>query len=286
MDVPSYKPVEKINFDGFPGHYHFVQLEPASHIGEIRYRQSGNVLLQTTRYCCESITVGTAGVDRVAIAVKLSNASKLGVIGRGREVHRIVTFAGDSPVVMRASGGGEFACFYVNCRMLEDCYPDLRDNMLTRNCIFEITDEFRKTIADEVLKLVNNPMLSLDSGTMRIVGRILAEIENKKDRFKPDTQIRYVESAIFALIKSADSNEITTVAEMAANAACSQRTLQYAFQRHLGVSPKQFLSLFRLTEFRRRLVFDPNNETNIAYKMGYTNLSRIKRTLREFFLPF
>ena len=237
MDVPSYKPVEKINFDGFPGHYHFVQLEPASHIGEIRYRQSGNVLLQTTRYCCESITVGTAGVDRVAIAVKLSNASKLGVIGRGREVHRIVTFAGDSPVVMRASGGGEFACFYVNCRMLEDCYPDLPDNMLTRNCIFEITDEFRKTIADEVLKLVNNPMLSLDSGTMRIVGRILAEIENKKDRF-------------------------------------------------LGVSPKQFLSLFRLTEFRRRLVFDPNNETNIAYKMGYTNLSRIKRTLREFFLPF
>ncbi len=70
----------------------------------------------------------------------------------------------------------------------------------------------------------------------------------------------------------------TDPAALCAAAAVSPRTLEYAFQENLGLSPAVFIRRLRLHALRRELLASALGEstvTDLAYHLGFTQLGRL-----------
>ncbi|MEU2424901.1 AraC family transcriptional regulator [Streptomyces sp. NPDC007851] len=73
------------------------------------------------------------------------------------------------------------------------------------------------------------------------------------------------------------------LSDLADRAGLSLRGLQYTFQRHLGMSPMQYLRGVRLDRAREDLQAGVGTVSDIAYQWGFTNLGRFARAYRERF---
>jgi AraC family transcriptional regulator, ethanolamine operon transcriptional activator len=73
---------------------------------------------------------------------------------------------------------------------------------------------------------------------------------------------------------------------LCAVAGASQRTLEYAFQERLGLSPAAFIRQLRLHALRRELLASRLGEssvTELAYHLGFTQLGRLAGDYRRVF---
>jgi AraC-like DNA-binding protein len=80
------------------------------------------------------------------------------------------------------------------------------------------------------------------------------------------------------------AHEDITIADIAAAAYVTIRTVQLAFRCHLNCTPTAYLRRVRLDCAHRQLMAaDPQREsvTAVAYRWGFTNLSRFAATYRE-----
>lgn len=80
------------------------------------------------------------------------------------------------------------------------------------------------------------------------------------------------------------AHEDITTADIAAAAYVTIRAVQLAFRRHLNCTPTAYLRRVRLDRAHRQLMAaDPQREsvTAVAYRWGFTNLSRFAATYRE-----
>ncbi|WP_017444854.1 helix-turn-helix domain-containing protein [Gayadomonas joobiniege] len=76
-----------------------------------------------------------------------------------------------------------------------------------------------------------------------------------------------------------------TVGALIEVAFVSRRTLQYCMQSCLGLSPKQYISLLRLNQIRRRFL-DPDESKNIselAFEHGYFHLGQFGQDYKRLF---
>lgn len=76
------------------------------------------------------------------------------------------------------------------------------------------------------------------------------------------------------------------VTDLCAAVGVSGRVLRYAFERELGVTPKQYLTTRRLNEARRALLAASPGETtvtDVAYGVGFTHLTRFAACYRGMF---
>lgn len=69
-------------------------------------------------------------------------------------------------------------------------------------------------------------------------------------------------------------SEPLTLADLAAAAGCSARTLTTAFGEHLGVSPMTYLRHLRLERVREDLLATDDPVGSVAYRWGFTHLGR------------
>ena len=86
-------------------------------------------------------------------------------------------------------------------------------------------------------------------------------------------------------IRHTDLSVLSTP-DLASAAGVSRRTLEYAFQEQLGLSPGSFIRLLRLHGLRRELLARQLGEstiTDVAYHLGFTQLGRLAR---EYHLTF
>lgn len=82
-----------------------------------------------------------------------------------------------------------------------------------------------------------------------------------------------------------------TVSSLCSIAGVSERTLQYAFQEHYGVSPKTFLRNFRLNGVRRELKkchYSTTKVNDVASLWGFWHMGQFAADYRKLFgeLPF
>ena len=75
------------------------------------------------------------------------------------------------------------------------------------------------------------------------------------------------------------------VSELVESARCSARTLRYAFEEEMGVSPKMYLKSRRLLELRRRLLSAGTGMTvsEVAAELGYSHLGQLAADYRGMF---
>lgn len=81
----------------------------------------------------------------------------------------------------------------------------------------------------------------------------------------------------------ANSDQPIRLTDLAADLGVGLRSLQYAFQRHVGCSPRDFLMRCRLERARERLTSVEGDETvaAIALEVGFGDLAHFSRSYRE-----
>lgn len=115
---------------------------------------------------------------------------------------------------------------------------------------------------------------------------ILCLTKERPKYSKPSPQKRY---AIVRRIREyIESNTYTdiTVRDLCKVAAVSERTLRYAFEENLGVSPKAFVNFIRLNRVRRDLRnTDPSEKSisDIANRWGFWHLGQFASDYRKHF---
>jgi AraC-like DNA-binding protein len=77
--------------------------------------------------------------------------------------------------------------------------------------------------------------------------------------------------------------EAPSVETLAGQAGMSRRSLERAFRDQLGVSPRQHLEDLRMVEARRRLLAGAESVTEIAFDVGYKDLSHFIRAYQAAF---
>lgn len=132
---------------------------------------------------------------------------------------------------------------------------------------------------------LGNPFMvrSLESELLETLSTCIAD-SNPDDRLRPPSGHRiYVRNAL-AYVEQ--STEPLTVMDLARAAGVSQRTIDYAFQNILNMTPCAYLQRYRLNALHRDLkVADPSHSTitGIAQKWGFGHAGRLSNAYRKLF---
>ena len=88
------------------------------------------------------------------------------------------------------------------------------------------------------------------------------------------------------IIIEAMAGEPFTMQHLCREAGASERTLQYAFQDHFGLSPRKFINIARLNTVRRALLAaDPTTDkvSDLAAHRGYWHSGQFAADYRHLF---
>jgi transcriptional regulator GlxA family with amidase domain len=120
---------------------------------------------------------------------------------------------------------------------------------------------------------------SLEQGFVERLSCLLMSDSPTHRRPAPGARSRGLNQAIDKL-RSAPTEKIT-ISDLCQCAGVSRRTLEYAFQEQLGMSPVRYLRLRRLHAVRHELMLAQNNDrtvTEVAIKNGFVDLGRFAQS--------
>ncbi len=188
----------------------------------------------------------------------------------------------------------------------------LTEEKLNQSCISLELPDIRTLINNDEAFLCNSPKLaesrvwllsiynelvsmadrSLSMGYMNHIEQELADrlISIFAERHQPVRQ-KLLRKRDIALLSAKDciaesDMGILTVPELCGVAGVSERTLEYAFREHYGLTPKKFLLLHRLNNARRQLrMADPKTSqvTEIARQHGFWHMGAFGADYKKLF---
>ena len=150
----------------------------------------------------------------------------------------------------------------------------------------------RKSISELLSNIDLNSHLMTESQIQyeveyEIPKSIILSLEKvSRNENKPSPRSRYM--AVKRVREYIESNTLTdfTVRDLCKAAEVSERTLRYAFEESLGVSPKSFVNMIRLNRVRRDLRnSDPSdkNISDIANRWGFWHMGQFASDYRKLF---
>lgn len=153
-------------------------------------------------------------------------------------------------------------------------------------------EEVRKTLSNVLNEItLASPRMTQDQFQYQIEYEIpralvLALSKGSRNRKKPSPYSRYL--ALRRVREYIDSNtfEDVTVRDLCKVSGVSERTLRYAFEENLGVSPNNFIKMFRLNRVKRDLrMTDPSdkNISDIANRWGFWHMGQFASDYRKLF---
>jgi AraC-like DNA-binding protein len=126
-----------------------------------------------------------------------------------------------------------------------------------------------------------NSDVGLDEIGQVLASRFVEVVSGKPRKFSPDAvrdRRRAVETALWI---DANSHHQINLDDAAAQAGISPFHFLRLFSQALGVTPHQYLVRSRLRHAARRLVDDDSPITDIAYDVGFADLSNFVRTFHR-----
>jgi AraC-like DNA-binding protein len=123
--------------------------------------------------------------------------------------------------------------------------------------------------------------IGLDEIGQMLASRLVEAVSGKPRKFGPDTtrdRRRAVETALWI---DANSHRPINLEDAAAEAGISPFHFLRLFSQALGVTPHQYLVRSRLRHAARRLADDDSTVTDIAYDVGFADLSNFVRTVHR-----
>lgn len=278
-----FEHVENVSSDTFPGTKEFIQLESATELASMEYRRSQSVRLVRTQYKAKSVTISK--VDDSWIGIKVGvNKSKISWVGNRSNVDSVVISTPKEPTFIKAQPGGEYIGLNINWRLAQNLRVPMPDDLFINPRSFEIAPVVHDRVVSDLIDLFDRPDTEFELRAKSLLVLIFSNVKGSPSAAIGDTRKRYVQSAMeFIRIKSSDNMRFS-VKNVASSVGCSPRTLEYAFKRHLGMSPKRYVDLYRLNRFHERIKGRTQSEVHhILHIMGYTNSSRVLKQHNDFF---
>lgn len=150
--------------------------------------------------------------------------------------------------------------------------------------ISHVGSQFRESLIESISTLLEQPV-DPDDFNQKIEGYFsstLDEVEATKQTHTSDNRARIIAHAIDIIVKS-DGKKIT-MGLLAEACHCSIRTLEYAFKSRLELSPKEFLTYFRLNCYRERILASPSTTlSELAYDLQFKHLGNLAKNYRNLF---
>ena len=117
---------------------------------------------------------------------------------------------------------------------------------------------------------------------------ILYAIYSCKKSYKAHNQIKLREAAFHqaAACIEAHAGDPMTVRGLVRSTGVSERTLEYVFREHLGLSPKAYIRTYRLNRARRDLIKSSQSAVkiaDIANRWGFWHMGQFAKDYRKFF---
>jgi transcriptional regulator GlxA family with amidase domain len=141
-------------------------------------------------------------------------------------------------------------------------------------------------IAETAPELIQNPEVArgLEQGLIHATVDCLSPLSPREGTIAQRHHTKIMMQFRKMLEEHAD--KAVYVPELCAAIGVSDRTLRLCFQEHLGISPKRYLFLRRMT-FAKRALRDANptstNVTEIAMQLGFWELGRFAVAYRSLF---
>jgi AraC family ethanolamine operon transcriptional activator len=118
-------------------------------------------------------------------------------------------------------------------------------------------------------------------------GHLMKTITASKETPKrPELRTRHIALKKAVYFINASPEIVITVNDLCRITGVSERTLQYAFKEHYGVSPKRYLINIRLNAVRRTLRRAVTNEvtvTDIAHRFGFWHMGQFAADYKRLF---
>lgn len=165
---------------------------------------------------------------------------------------------GRSPKII---GSPHVAQLLVLLQRLYACFQEWPENVMSPSSQRQIEEEFFSLLADTLHQARGPDAHTPCPNRERIVRRFKALVDD------------YPEVAL-------------SIVDICKEIGVTRRTLQYATQQLIGISPQHYLKAVRLNAFRRALrVRDPHRESigDVAARWGFWHLSQLAQDYRKLF---
>jgi AraC family ethanolamine operon transcriptional activator len=246
------------------------------------------------------VRVQAEPAEVVPFAVVLSLRGESRFCGREMEPERLVRAAGGS---WEAHVGGslEYACVAVERGAFDSAMQSLQGRPPDPGWLVSdlagadprAVGALRRWMASTLERLEAQPDLadapavrrSIASDALERLGRLLDVVPARGERL-PGPSRRYAAVRRVEDLLESRPTWTPTIPELCAEVGTSQRTLEYAFREHLGLTPVRYLRLWRLNAVRRELrdaATGATRVTDVALRWGFGELGRFAREYRELF---
>ena len=164
---------------------------------------------------------------------------------------------------------------------------------LKNNILVDLVNETREKALVNILKLADvlfqNGVFLPYQTTVDIQDSLFIYLSHLFDKSDKNA-LSFRDSSRYAIVKRAveyireSSKKSITISELAKNAYSSVRSLEYAFQQVLGVTPKRYLVLKRFHQIREDLKAQKTSQvTMLLHQYGVVNCGRFSQDYRKLF---
>lgn len=265
--------------------------------GELRRRQIGGASLDSGRYSRSVQSRGTFAPGAAVIGCILE-AQEAGCINGCRfGTHDVVVFPAGAEMDYLVPAETHWVAVQAPAQLLIG--NGVSGESLDRVAVYPATSPAYSALADLLRRLVGTegkdprPAVGGNGESAAtfdtLIGLIGRTLEKNDDRGVVRRQGLQKNMALVRRFESCltDADPLhTRISDLVAELGVSQRTLEYVFQEHLGVSPKRYALLVRLNDIQRELhraSTDSATIADIARRYGIRNLGRFSADYRRQF---
>jgi len=196
-------------------------------------------------------------------------STPIAIIGDELHKHSIISFRMSRPmdIQMRKGAGCLAICFYPGMAYK---FFHLPMQMLTDTnaALSDVWNKLAEEIEDKLASARNN-----DTRVFIVQNYLLRQLS----RGKNDLQVAY------CLQQVQNTTSLVSVSKLSNDTGISQRHLSRKFQQYIGLSPKEYLRVYRfiqsLTHIKKHPVL---SLTEIAYKSGYYDQAHFNRDYKTY----
>lgn len=167
--------------------------------------------------------------------------------------------------------------------LTDENLSDVNEGLLSRSSLYQIPSWLKHRVCQQIHVLTTTQVdeQRFESGLADIANSVLTVL-SPSSRVPTTNRHRIIQTSI-ELIRSNQYRRYSPE-ELAEASHCSIRTLQYAFRKTLGLSPKQFLDRYRLNRFREELLARGNESViSVATQYDFQHLGNLSRVYRQLF---
>jgi AraC-like DNA-binding protein len=235
-----------------------------------------------------SMMISKSSPDWVRLSVRTSEEKFTTVSPNlGQHYEPAVFFSpADTNITVYTSPGHSYLSLGLHREMISEPLRERLNRALDSSdlAISHVSAHFRKSLVMGINQLLERPMLEhhFNEQIEEYFSSTLDEIEATVQTHVSDNRARIIAHAINLIVDN-DGKKVT-MRYLAEACHCSIRTLEYAFRNRLELSPKEFLTYFRLNCYRERILSSPSSTlSEQAYELEFMHLGNLAKNYRNLF---